>query len=209
MPQSINYMYGKGNFAHSSFSIAIFSLRPPFARSFIGQKYKGTRSNVHPVSSHPQINGCLYSSYAVDVPDGEIVLIQFGVKSRMVSLRDGAVLIRLRQSGPSLAISANIPMTTESLLGSRVLCFQGAGDMLAPAELVAPYDMPGRYRSQYFDPEELRECFNIQVLREQEAPKPEFTQVTKSDGAVVIVPTESSKRRIRIRPVIDKKSDTA
>lgn len=198
--QLVSIGFGKETFSTSSASLSAFVVEPPWTRVLPSKKFKrqGTLQRF-PVSQYPDINGYMYLDSVGDIPDGTIILLQSSQRYRATPLRDGAIFIRLRSTGPAIAIRASLPSAAESTLTGGFLAFQGRGDILAVDELgtygIEPYK---NYLSAYTDEEEVAECYTIQVISPEIEGKPSFDTVKTPEGEVIVVRAKA-RRKMSIR----------
>lgn len=198
--QLVSIGFGKETFSSSSASLSAFVVEPEFTRTLPSKKYKRQGAlQRFPVSGHPEINGYMYLDSVGGIPDETIILLQCSHRFRATPLRDGALFIRLRTTGPMLAVQAALPAAQEATLTGSFLAFQGRGDILRVSELeqhgIKPYK---NYLSAFTDDEEVAECFTIQVIAPETEGKPTFEAVEAPDGEVVLV-KQRPRRKISIR----------
>jgi hypothetical protein len=198
--QLVSIGFGKETFSVSSASLSAFVVEPPFNRTLPSKKFKRQGAlQKFPVSNHPEINGYMYLDSVGDIPDGTIILLQASQRYRATPLRDGAIFIHLRATGPMLAVQATLPSAIESTLTGGFLAFQGRGDILAVDELktygIEPYK---NYITAYTDDEEVAECYTIQVVSPEIEGKPNYDTVKTPDGEVLVVKAKP-RRKMNLR----------
>lgn len=198
--QLISIGFGKESFKSTSASLAAFVVEPEFIRTLPSKKFKRQGScQRFPASMYPEINGYFYLDSITGVPDGTVILLQSSQRHNANPIRDGAIFISLRSTGPLLSIQASLPSAIESTLTDGCIAFQGRGDILDVEDL-ALYDIrPNRnYLNGYTDPEEIAECYHITVLAEETESKRILGTETTRDGEVVMV-RQRAPRKISLR----------
>ena len=186
--------YGKENFSTQSASIAVFNVMPDFKREFPSKVFRRQGGlQRYPASQYPEVNGYLFLESMV-VPEGAILCIQASHRYRGSPIRDGAVFVRVRNDGPTLLIKAKLPANAEALVSGDFLVFQGKADLMGLDDL-AVYGVfpPNNWSGAFLDSEEVLECFIIDEIAKESAPRLAVERVETSDGEAVIV----AKRRTR------------
>lgn len=199
--QSISIGYGKETFATSSVTLAGFVVESPFIRTLASKKLQKVGSSIRiPVSNHPDIDGWLYQD-TVMAPEGTICMVQMQYKYRGSGLRDGAIIIRTRTQGSGLMINALLPHDPRSILSSSSHCvFSGYGDILNTDEIaLAGIEVPKNFKNAFMNPEEVEECYDVQVLREPICAAPTIEEAITPTGEKVHLRIERAPRRMRIR----------
>lgn len=200
--QAVSLGYGKVNFEHQSASFAAFSITEPWLRVFpskmAGSQRRG-RLQSFPATQHPDINGTLFLD-TVEAPEGSVLLMQGQYRSHALPLRDAGVFIRLREQGPMLTVSANLPQGRDSLLGSSFLLFQGRGDLLGIEELAEYKIVPPRsWVEAFMQGDEIEASFQIHELQAEIAPRPKTEVVTNLSGKQVAITSAAPSRRVKVR----------
>lgn len=197
--QALSVGFGKETFSHNSVSLAAFHVTEGFVRQVLGKSFQRQgHLQKFPASAYPDINGFLYLD-TLKVPDGQVVLLQCSHRHRATPVRDGAIFLRTRQTGPMLVIKATLPDSAEALQTGDFLVFQGRADVLDPDELGAyGIELPKNYRGSFLDPEEVAECYAITELASETARKPIYERVEDGEGNEVVLQKRPG-RRIRLR----------
>lgn len=201
--QLVSVGFGKQSFSASSASFSAFVVTPEFKKE-LPSKAIGRQGNVQsfPASAYPEVNGSMYVDSIPGVVDGTILLLQASQKQRATPIRDGAIFIHARTTGPMLAIRARMVAARESRLDSEFLVFQGRGDILTGDDLatygIVPY---ANYLRTYMDADEIAECYTIEVMGAESAPRPSIETATTRDGEVVALTPRPGRRRTLRRTV--------
>lgn len=198
--QLISIGFGKESFKTTSAGLSAFVVEPEFIRTLPSKKFKRQGScQRFPASLHPEINGYFYLDSIMGVPDGTMIVLQSSHRHMATPIRDGAIFIQLRSTGPLLSIQATLPSAVESTLTGGCLAFQGRGDII-PADELALYDIvPNKnYLSAYTDEEEVAECYTITELSPAIGEKPIYTQMEDRDGEVQIL-RQRPARKLSLR----------
>lgn len=194
--QLISIGYGKESFATTSASLSAFVVTGDFERTLPSKKFK-RQGNCQrfPASLHPEINGYLYLDSITQVPDGTIILLQSSHRFRATPIRDGAVILRMRATGPMLTVTATLPSAIESVIAGGFLAFQGRADILDLDEL-ALYDVhpPKNYVNGFLNAEEVAECYTVATMAPESASRPSFEQIEDRYGNVVLTPTRPGRK---------------
>lgn len=199
--QSISIGFGKVTYSTSSATLTGFVLEAPFVRTLASKKIVKSQPTLRiPAGHNPEIDGWLFQD-TLDGPPGTLILVQMQFKYRGAGLRDGAVLIRLREDGTQYLITAKLPSDPRSILPSnRHTIFSGAGDILTPADAYdAGIRLPKHYAAAFMDDEEVAECFDIQVVRKARSPAPTYEVGTTPEGEKVTFATPRVVRRMRVK----------
>ena len=200
--QRVRLGFGKVNLKTQLATIASLRLRPRFIKdSAITSGKRDPKTLIYnPVSAHPEINGSMQSDM-VTHPNGTILLIQSQWRRGGSPIRDGAILLRLRQEAALINVVAKLPHGPDSILGDTYSVFQGNADILSPDEAMSLHRiaLPGRYIDQFFDPEQIDECYEITELVPERVSKPVVTMVATSQGVVTTEVAAAPSRRMRFR----------
>ena len=200
MIQAVSIGYGKVTFDSSSVSLVCFAVEPTFARDFPAKKYpQRGRVQTFPASQYPDVNGTLMLN-TLEVPDGAILCLQSSHRSNGISMRDGAVFLRVREQGPLLVINSNLPVNRASLLTSTHVMFQGRADLLSLDELADEGILPNKgWIEGFMEPDEISQCFDIEQLDSEKSAPPKVEVLTGMSGEKVALKTSQPTRRIRVR----------
>ena len=140
--------------------------------------------------------GAFYTK-TVEHRAGEILLLQGSWKRKSLPVRDGAVFIRLRQSGAHWSIAFKVPMEQQNRIGATALAFEGTGDIMSADELQAlGLTVPGSYVNKFMQDEEVDECFELRKLREETSPRPSLIAVVDNGVTKVVEAPSAPKRRM-------------
>lgn len=190
MSQLISVGFGKVSFARSNSSLSTMVIYAPFSREFPSKRFsrQGTLQRFQ-ATDNPEINGSLFVDSLSDVPDGTILLLQTSVKRGAIPVRDGAIFLSTRASGPLISVSTNLYPAAESRLGDKFLSFSGRADRVSLEDLkdlgIRPY---ASFVRTYMDEEEVEECFYYEVLSKEKEAKTETVVVEKADGTKTTIP---------------------
>ncbi len=198
--QLISIGFGKETFSTSSASLSAFVVGENFERTLPSKKFK-RQGNCQrfPASTHPEINGYLYLDSVANVPDGTIILLQASHRYRATPIRDGAIFIAIRSTGPMLTVNATLPSAVESTITGGFLVFQGRGDILTEDDFGTYGIKPPRsYINGFLDEEEVAECYTISEMAPALAEKPTYDSVEDRDGNVVLTKARP-KRKLSLR----------
>lgn len=186
--QLISIGFGKESFATTSASLSAFVVTAEFERMLPSKKFK-RQGNCQrfPASLHPEINGYLYLDSITEVPDGTIILLQSSHRHRATPIRDGAIVICTRATGPMLSVNATLPSAIESIVSGGFLAFQGRGDVLKLEDLQAYGIVPPKnYINGFLNEDEVAECYTIGVMAPAIEAKPSFDRLEDKDGNTVL-----------------------
>lgn len=200
--QLISIGFGKETFSSTSASLSAFVVEVPFTRTLPSKKYtRQGQCQKFAVSEHPMVNGYMYMDSIAGVPEGTVVLLQASHRHRACPLRDGAMFIATRATGPLLGVWARLPSAVEATLAREFLVFQGRGDILTLQEVqdrgIAP---PKNYKNGFMDPEEIEECYRIEVIAPPLEEKPRYERVQGREGESVVVRARPGRKLSLRRP---------
>lgn len=201
MTQEVSIAFGKVNLKTAVMTIAPMRVKAPFTRDSAVSTAKRDPYTMatFPVSNYPQVNGIM-SRDKCRHPDGTILIIQSQWKRGGAGIRDGAVLLRLRENGPTLNVIAKLPHGLDSQLGDTFSVFMGRADILSPDEAkIFKIEIPNRFVQTFFDPEQVGECFTIEEVQPERSPPPTYALVNTSHGVEVRALATAPTRRMRIR----------
>lgn len=192
--------YGKVTYPYNSATLASFVVTPEFTREASTKKLlKTTKTIVVPATTTPKNDGYMYID-KLDAPDGCILLCQLQVRSLGASVRDGAVFIRVRESGPLISVTANLPLGGQPECPETHAAFNGRGDVLDLEDLAVMNIVPSdRYINAFMSEVEIAECFCIEELSSGREGKPIVVQEVNSAGETVMLVAPRARRNIRIR----------
>ncbi len=192
--------FGKVNLPTQLATFAVFRMKAGSKESAIdtGKRDIGT-IHISPVSAHPQVNGYMNRDF-VTHPNGTIIMLQASWKHGASSIRDGCILLRLRQDAALLNVVAKLPTGRENLIGDSFSVFEGYADILSPDEAALhKVVIPNNFIDKFFDPDEINECFTIQEVRPARADKPVMSLVSTAQGVVMQEVIAAPARRMRFR----------
>lgn len=201
--QLISVGYGKQSFSGSNASFSAFVVTPQFERN-LPSKVFGRQGSCQrfPASEHPDINGHMFTDSIPNVPDGTIIALQASHRQKATPVRDGAVFLCTRATGPMLTVSAMMVPARESKLQRHFLVFQGRADILDPDDLEAYGIRPNKnYLRNFTDEEEVAECYIIQEIGAQIAAKPVVEIAEDRDGNKVTLQRRPGRKRTLRRGV--------
>lgn len=199
--QLINIGFGKESFTANSASLSAFVVTDGFNRVLPNKVFK-RQGNVQrfPASNYPDINGYLYLDSLL-IPDGTILCLQAQHRHRGSPLRDGAIFLRTRSSGPMVVIHAHLPSAIESTIQGDFIVFQGKADVLTLDELEMHGVTPHKnYINGFLDHEEVAECYTISQLAPGTEAKPTFDKVEDREGKVVLTKKRPGRKLSLRRP---------
>jgi len=189
--------YGKANFSKASVMLTVVIAGPGkvIAKTAPNKSNrKLTPIQVFPVSTNPEVHGCMYTdSYGFS--DGVILMLQASRKRNGISVADAVCFIRIHEDAAVIMVKVPLPDDRNSLLGADYTAFLGRGDVLTVSELLqAGFPLSERYIAAFMNPEEVAELYKVTTLVEGK-PRPIKEQVRKSNGEVVEVMREEEGRR--------------
>lgn len=201
MTSKVKICYGKINLAKASLTLGSFKVSPPFARASssttgVIDKLSRTSQSATP---YPECGGG-FSTMMVTHPEGSVLMLQAGRTRNGARVADGCILIRTRNTGPFLQIRCILPTDHESLLGDRIICFEGRGDILSVEELkTLGIEVPRSWVLGFMNKEEIDELFIVDQITPGTCGRPEFIRVATSNGVRVQAIAPEPQRRMRVR----------
>lgn len=163
-----------------------------------GRSDPKTRSFLQSTTSKDYGKGFTQGNVAHD--EGTIIQIQGRRTLGGVPTADQIMFMRLRADAPLYIIKLKLPLDPTSMLGDTMMAFTGRADILTFEEMRAMgYDIPRQTKSQYMDPEELDEVYEINEASPATGARPVFTQIATAKGVQVVEVAAPPERRIRIR----------
>lgn len=200
--QRVKLAFGKVNLRSEMATFAALRLKPRFVRdSAVTSGKRDPKTLIYnPVSAHPEINGSMQSDY-VTHPNGTIILLQASYRRGGAPIRDGAIILRLRQGAALLNVVAKLPHGRDSVLGDSYALFNGHADILSVDEAMSLHRIviPGRYVDQFFDPVQIDETFEIIEVAPERESKPVMALVATAQGVVAQEIASAPARRMRFR----------
>jgi len=138
--------------------------------------------------------------FVVAQPEGTIFLLQSRWVRNASPIRDGAVFVRLRATGPLWQIKAKMPMSAENILGDSFVAFEGRADVLTIEELrTAGVEIPTQYEKRFMSHEEVDECYVFDRLSDETQPRPVLRTINGADGPKVVEVAPTPARRMVFR----------
>lgn len=191
--------YGKNNFDTHSATLTCFVIAKPFTRTLPSKTFK-RQGSTHVFPAGTLASSGRFFQENVEVPEGTLLLVQFSQRYKGSGIRDGAVLVKVRQTGPLIHVGAKLMAHRLSTMGALTQALSVCGDILTPAEARAlGYAITKSYENTYFAEDEVAECFNIERLSTGTA-KPVIEEITKESGEKVFIEMAPAPRRvIRVR----------
>lgn len=198
--QIIGIGFGKANYSNVLMTVAALKVEAPFKRTSAmnsGVQVSGTKGWT-PAGLHEMNGG--FTRIRVAHENGCVILLQASWMRGGSPIRDGSLFIRLRQGAPHYLVNSRVPTANGNSIGDQVLGFDGMGDILTPDEIrIAGLDVPRWYTGRYMDPEELEECFRIQLVAPETVPRPSLQAIATPEGVQVREVPNLPQRRIRLR----------
>lgn len=200
MKQTVDFGYGKATFANTSASYAFMKIDAPFTRvsgSTSGQKVPSSEQSA-PVGNFDGNGFILTGKVAHD--QGTVLLLQVSWKRRGIALRDGVVIVRLREGAPLYNVYAHLPTDAENRYGDSIQMFSGNADLVTRKDL-AMYDIevPRNWAEKFMGADEVAECFRIVKVRDGLVPRPNVVAVVTPEGSKLREIAAVPERRLRLR----------
>lgn len=191
--------YGSVSYSVTSAKLSSLVVEPPFDFTLTSKKFpKERNTTLIPGGRNPKVEGWLYTDM-VDIPNGTIVLCQYQVRMHGSAYCDGALFVRVRDDGPLINVSANIPANNSVLAPNTTPSFIGRGDIVSLADLAEVDIVPrSRFIEAFCNQEEIDECFEV-TLVDQGTPAPTYIRSTNRRGREVVLVEQPMVRRMRIR----------
>lgn len=195
--------FGSYTFKNFSGSLAAYSVgvdKGKIFATYASKAYPAFGSPVNlPLSFRPEINGVMCQT-TLTVPEGAVLSFVARRRTMARPFADGAFFVRIRKEGPLHSVNLVLPNAQEMLSGARVSAFYGNGDLLTAEDVRnLGYPLDVQYENRYMDEEEIRDCFDFEVVHPGKTPSVEISTVTGIDGKSVTVTVERKARRMRIR----------
>lgn len=193
--------FGKANFSSASHTVAVLAVSAPFKRETVLNAGRAEHSSKEYFqSSRFRDQGGGFTRQRVSLPEGTLVALQATRTTRGLVTAEATIFLRIREGADQLIINSLVPAAPESFLGDAIQSFSGAADILTADELsVLGIRVPGGYARRYCEPEEIRELFEVQVVRKGNMSKPQLVAMATSEGVVVRAVGSEGQRRIKIR----------
>lgn len=198
--QAIRVGFGSVNLKYEGAKFSAFRLKEPFLRDSAASTGRSSSQwGKYPVSMQPAINGTMYSA-EVTHKNGTILLLQSSWTRSGISVRDGAILLRLREGAALLNIEATLPHGRDSMLGDRFSVFRGYADILSADEAkVFKIVTPHTVIDKFFDLDQISECFDIKELRPEALARPEVQLIVTATGSELREIQSAPQRRLNFR----------
>ena len=200
MNQVLAVGYGKVHFRNASASLSAFSVKPPFDRVLASKAHNSIGTSTKPVSDTNHVRGAVISNL-LEVDDGTVLCVQMSQTFNGGSIRDGAIFLRARSTGPNMEIRSKLPIEAEGYnVGGEHVVFVGRADVLTLLDLNELGIVPTKnFIYGFMDEYEVEECFTVTTTAREKEPKPVIEMVESSSGKLVEIVVSRAPRRIRIR----------
>lgn len=191
--------YGQENMSSTLVKVNAFVVKPPFARTFPSKVLTRLGSLATNASNYPDIHGKMYTDNLV-APENTVLLIQYSYFYRNSPLRNGAVFLSTRDTGPLLEVHAAMSGDRKSMFGQSFVVFRGRADVLELGQLESRgIDVDKSYKSNFMDEEELAESFRIEIIEAAEVAEPPRIVVERDRLGNIIEVKQRPSRKVRLR----------
>lgn len=192
--QVITIAFGRESFSQETASLSAFVVTHPFTRTLPSKAFpRQGQLQVFPASNYPEVNGNLFMD-TVKCPEGTLIALQYSHKRGASPLLDAAIFLRLRASGPMLAVHVNLPAAREALHTGRFLAFQGRADLVTREQCEdMGIEIPAHWARAFLDEEEVDEAYSVSTLAPETAPPPRLETVQVGEE-VVAIPARRGRR---------------
>ena len=196
----IDVMWGSQTFHHGSCQIRVNAVAKGVS---VGQfsfpsdvlKKHGSSHMERAARDGDARNGEWYrSSYSAQ--EGVVLRYAATVTMERVVVRQVGLILRLRSTAPAFIARVHTNNDPTAVFQS-VPVFAGRADILTPAEAkTLGYSLEAMHVSNFYDPEDLEEGLQIDVMAPELEPKPSIERITRADGstAVVALPKAASRK---------------
>lgn len=199
--QQVTLGFGKANFPVTYASFTCQRVTAPFVRDsgVSSGRSLGFNTGQEYMVGTIKERGSVYVR-PVEHPQGQVLLLQAGWKRNGVSIRDGAIFLRLREGAAKWEIRFKIPLDNGNVIGADFVGFVGHADMLTAEDMgTFGFEVPRSYRQKFMSDEEVEECFTIRRLDDERAPRPNLMVVGTGKEAKVVEVAQQPRRRIIMR----------
>lgn len=189
---------GSANFPGTGATISCQRVTAPFKRDSAITSGARVGYQEFPVAALPQ-RGALHR-FVVSHAEGTLLMLQSRWLRNAAPIRDGAVFLRLRATGPLWRIAAKLPLSAENVVGDTFVAFEGRADVLTIEDLTkAGIVVPSSYEKRFMSPEEVDECYVFDRLSDEIRPRPVLRTVASADGTKVVEMAAAPARRMTFR----------
>lgn len=197
MGQIVQMAYGKANFPSTLATWACQKVTAPFVR------VSGVTAGVRRGQPHHQQCGAIDQhggivTQQVEHENGTILMLTASWKRGGMPIKDAAIFIKLRGTGPHWRIMAKVPLSDANRIGETALHFMGHGDILNESDLaVSGLEVPRQWRSRFMQLEEVEECYELTMLSPETAARAQLSAISTETGVVVREIAAMPNRRLR------------
>lgn len=196
----VDLSFGRANYATSSTSLACMKVTAPFARisaSSSGRKLPGTK--VYTMAGPQGSNGG-FTRERVEHANGTILLLQVTRMSRGIRVAEGAIFVRLRDTGPMYEVYGILPTSHQNVIGDEVSFAVFRGDLMTVDQLtVAGIEVPRQFRDRFLQADEIQETLVVAELQPEIKPRPQLVAIATDTGIVHQEIAAAPARRMRFR----------
>jgi len=192
--------YGRANYSTSSTSFACLKVAAPFVRSSgatSGKLVNGTKS--WQLAGPNQSYGG-FSHSRVEHHAGTVLLFQGTRMSGGFPVSEGAIFLRLRDSGPLYEVYGRLPTSPQNVIGDEVTLGILRADMLTLDDLkLLGIEVPRTFRQRFLQGDEIAEMLSVSELQSETKPRPQMVAVATASGIQVQEVAAAPSRRLRFR----------
>lgn len=193
----VDLAYGKANFSNTLATYSAQKVTAPFVRVSAVTAGKRMGQTHHALCGHLDLHGGMTTN-SVDHENGTVLLLQASWKRKGFPIKDGAIFVKLRATGPFYRIMAKMPLDSENRIGEHALHFAGHADILNEDDLkVLGFEIPRQYRSKFMADEEVEACFAISLVSPETAPRAQTTAIATERGVEIREIAALPTRRLR------------
>lgn len=196
----VKLAFGKINLPRASGTLSAWKIEAPFKKTLgvgAGQAL-GQVSYMEATTLGKHGGG--FSSRNVNFPEGTILMVQGSTSRNGMPYNSASLFLRLRSSAAYIIIKYKMPVAPESMLGDRIISFNGRADVVTAEELrVMGIEVARGFETTYLNPEEQAELFDVEILQPEISPPPTHVRIATSQGVEVKSVAPAPVRRMRIR----------
>lgn len=196
----VDLSYGRANYATSSTSFACMKVVAPFARASAAKAGRTVSGAGSWTMAGTNATHGGFKRERVEHNTGTIILLQGTRMSGGLPISEGAIFVRLRDTGPLYEVYGRLPTSHQNVIGDSVVIATLRGDLMTLTDLqVAGIEVPRIFRQRFMQAEEITEMLQVSMIQPELKPRPQLVAIATDTGVELQAVAQAPVRRLRFR----------